>query len=173
MPEPVAPAGMGTPVQKTFYVRATRNRVRLPDLRMAAEVLVDGAALLPGLGGYNTDQTDDEPATTLTLTTLAGYGGLQGLRRTVQVTGWWGWYPIPGGIVDAGYRLAARLFHEQRAAYSDAVISGDGMLQYFKQLPASVQAAVQRYQIAMIGSANVGSTQAVLGQPAFGLGWRR
>lgn len=157
MPEPAAPTGAGTPVLKSFPTRLGKWRYRIPDLRAAATVTLGGAALLPNVyyGGYELDDYDKWPAKTLRTSQAAVSNLLVGSR--LEVTGWWGWWPIPAPINDAVYRLAARMYHERDATYSDALLLPEGgVLQYFRQMPATVQAGVNAYQEINIGSVSSG-----------------
>jgi hypothetical protein len=54
--------------------------------------------------------------------------------------------PIPADLRDAILTLAARRYHERNSGYQDAMVGGDGMVNYFKQLPASVKVILDRYK---------------------------
>lgn len=147
------------PVTYTVRVRPNQWRLQIPDLRAVQAITFAGTPLVEGVT-YNLNgpalNTDGSywPADVVRISRSMWQA--PGSYASLAITGWWGWDPIPSGVVDAVYRLAARLVHEQKAAYSDAVVLPEGgLLQYFRQLPATVQAAVQKYQRVMLHGANV------------------
>jgi hypothetical protein len=144
-PEPDDVVGAGTPVAKLLRMPRRRNRLAIPDLRGTSAVSMDGLALQEGLG-YELDYYGDEPAKNIRV--YAASQVYVAAPRALTITGWWGWPERPGAIEDAVYRLAARLYHERAATYSDAVLLPEGgVLQYFRSLPASVQGAVARWVV--------------------------
>lgn len=131
-----------------------------------------GRQLLPtqyqlGYDAYATGGADEaigsgitaEPSTEIIL----GYGAGSGWSVAAQfafvlpigyqnndlsIVGRWGWMPPPPDIIDACYVVAARLYNERNAAYSDQMITQEGVVfSFFKQLPASTQAALDTYRV--------------------------
>lgn len=149
---PVPAAGSDPPATKQYRLRG-RRWLGIADLRLATSVTLDGATLLPDTGYELDADTDDEAATSIALLGAVPY--TRGVTPGVlTITGYWGWQPIPDGMFDAVSRLGSRLYHERDATYSDAVVSADGaVMQYFRQLPASVQAYIDHKRIRMLGFA--------------------
>lgn len=171
LPQPATLAD--PPVTKVYRGAPRKWRWTIADLRVATAVVYNGLpmqAVVPlGLGswtgtvaGYELDGPTTHPdGTEEPAKVLRVYGGLYapvGVGGTVlEVTGHWGWLPIPARINDAVYRLAARIYHERAATYSDAVLLPEGgVMQYFRQLPATVQAAVEKLRMVHVGLAGVG-----------------
>lgn len=100
-----------------------------------------------------------EPATEITL----GYGygtgyGISGQfayvlplgykANDLEIWGRWGFNPTPPSVLDAVYSIAARRYRERDASWSDTVVTPEGgALSYFRQMPASVQAELDRFRI--------------------------
>lgn len=164
-PEPAVATGLGVPVAKVFPVRPGQWRIRIPDLRQASGVTLDSALLTAGTFGYELDDAGDVQdglATTIRLTNTGLVGLYANVRSTLAITGWWGYYPLPADIADAAYRLFARMYAERKAVWSDSVLTPEGgIMQYFRQLPLSVQATFTAWQKPLIGSAR--QTQAGAG----------
>ena len=135
-------------VAKSFIVARGRNIVRVPDLRATTSVVLDGAALDTLSGYYPLDGW--EPITTLHLYTP--YGESPGWAGTaasgnLTITGRWGWNPVPDDVKYAIKALGSRLYKERNASWADAVALPDGsVLQYFRSLPATVQASISLYR---------------------------
>lgn len=147
-------------VQQVYRVRPrVPARWEIDDITEETEVLLAGTALLPGSYGYELDYYKvGEPACVLRLANVPNLYTLFGSTLDLAITGWWGWYPPPPEIVDGVYRLAARLYQERKAAYSDTVLLPDsGIMTYFRQLPASVQAGVGAYMRPRVGSIRLSS----------------
>jgi hypothetical protein len=118
--------------------------VRVPSLRALTSIDLDGVALQPGLGYDEPNFYQRMPATHIKLLQYPSAW----LPGRLSLTGDWGWYPTPSGVADCGYRLASRMYHERQATYSDAVATAEGgMLQYFRLLPATVQAQLDLIRI--------------------------
>jgi hypothetical protein len=155
VPEPaLADDGSDTldPVTKSFYITRGRKTLRIPDLRVATTVKLNGSALVTDIG-YQIDSYG-EPATSLTLVVPYGYANnAMGVyvapltnpygNGVVAITGRWGWNPAPLVIKHAVLALTMRMYRERDANWSDSVALPDGsVLSYFRQLPASVQGAL-------------------------------
>jgi len=126
-PEPALDANdedTGPEVTKNFRMRRQGQRsVRLPDLREASAVTLDGAELTEGLD-YDFDMTGDEPFQTLTLywtsPHLAAWAPLS-FVMTLEITGRWGWLPAPDDIVEVTLQIAARKYWKKDAQFADQV----------------------------------------------------
>lgn len=143
-PEP-ALAGDGTdtlpPVTKTYRTR--RRSIRVRSLRTLTGLIVDGLALVEGVGFWLPAGDTSVPVGRIQLA-QPPYSWMPG---TVTVTGRWGWLDVPGEVLDGTYRLGARLYRERDASWSDSRVTPDGsVLQYFKALPASVQMGIDYYR---------------------------
>jgi hypothetical protein len=152
------PTDTAAAVEKQFSVRG--RRVLIPDAREITEVLVDDEAIteyrtteqnglvvllnLPhdprscGYEGYDEYSSGD------------GYGcWCRRRRRTVKVTGRFGFLDIPATLKDAIYILAARAFYERDAQYADQVPVADGapIQAYFRQLPPRAKLVFATYAV--------------------------
>lgn len=152
------PSDSAPAVQKQFSVRG--RRVLVPDAREITEVLVDdepiteyrtseqnGLVVLLNLPhdhrfcayeGYDEYSSGD------------GYGcWCRRRRRTVKVTGRFGFLEIPQTLKDAIYILAGRAFYERNAQYADQVPVADGtpVQAYFRQLPPRTKLAFGTYAV--------------------------
>lgn len=152
-PEPafILGADTGVAVTKTFPVRRGEVVVRIPDLRSATAVSLGGSHLIADMN-YVLD-TNREPATSIILDQYAWQFALSPFISTLSsmtrlsITGRWGFSPVPAGIKDAVLTIAARRFHEKKSMFQDSVALPDGsVLSYFRQLPASVQGALNQYR---------------------------
>jgi hypothetical protein len=152
-PEPADPNGAD--VTKQVLVRAGSRDVRIPDCREASLVMYAGVEVLPITGaslfpaGYVLD-TSREPATVLELMAPFYWPAY------LQITGKFGWDPIPDELEDVTYALAARFYRERDAGYSDAVQTAQGFLSYFRQLPPRLQMVLDSLRVpnwALIGGA--------------------
>ncbi len=133
--------------------RLGRSRLRIPTARTISSATLDGLGLVYGLG-YDHDYWDGRgmPLTHVQLLQQPSPYS----QRLLALTGDWGWYPPPSDIVDGTYRLASRMFHERQATYSDSVVTAEGgVIQYFRQLPATVQAAFDLIRIRKVGIVQV------------------
>lgn len=152
-PDPPLVNGEDTasPVQKAFVVARNQNVVRIPDLRATTSVSLGGTALDEWVG-YQFD-AGAEPAQSIYLAiTPYGIGGVSyfgtaTLANQLLITGRWGFNPVPPDVKDCVLALAARRAKERKSAWSDSVAMPDGsVLSYFRQLPASVQGALDLYK---------------------------
>jgi hypothetical protein len=85
-------------------------------------------------------------APALAFSTVLGYGPW--MSNDLQIVGRWGWVEPPADILDAVYAASARLYNERNASFSDQMINNEGVVfQFFKQMPASVQATLDSYRI--------------------------
>lgn len=120
----------------TKHLRGRRSTVvYLPDLWEVGEIAHNGIVL---------DATDYE----LDTQRYPGYFTQLKLARpssgTVEVTGRFGFNPVPPGLRDAIYALAARRFQERAASYADSAPVMDGtMIHYYRQMPPSIKAEVE------------------------------
>jgi len=75
------------------------------------------------------------------------YLQLSTLGPRMVVTGRFGWVPPPADITDAVLVMAARRYRERDASYGDTVQTADGgVISYYRQLPATVQATLEQYR---------------------------
>jgi hypothetical protein len=163
------------PVLKAFSTRG-KTTVRVPDLRVIDSapdprmpqfqgLSLRGQRLQAnqydlGYGGYGPDgqfglgDADAEPVTSIELIPFlpdaAAFGVMLGygpwMTQDLQIVGRWGWLVPPPDVVDAVYQVAGRLYMERNAAFSDQMITADGVIwQFFKTLPSSTQAALSTY----------------------------
>jgi hypothetical protein len=142
-----------------------------PNIPGSGGVVLYGRRLLPnqyylGYSGYAPGGADEsfgtgdyaEPASTITL----GYGYGLGmtlaqqfayvlpqmyLANDLQITGRWGWYPTPADIVDATYSIASRAYRERDAAFSDQLMSPEGVaFAFYKSMPSRIKAILDPYR---------------------------
>ena len=134
-------------VTKNFVVRRGRVLVRVPDLRSITTITLDGMAL-DTYNGYVPIEAEEEPVTSIqfyqpfgsTSSTMYGTGAL-------SITGRWGWNPVPDDVKTAVMALTMRMYKERKAQWGDTILLPDGsVIQYFRQLPASVQAGLGTYR---------------------------
>jgi hypothetical protein len=72
----------------------------------------------------------------------------QYLANDLQITGRWGFSPTPIDVLDATYTWAARAYREKDAAFSDTLMTPEGMtFSYFKTMPARVKQVLDTYRI--------------------------
>jgi len=148
-----------SPIAKTFVVARGTNLIRVPDLRATTTVALDGLALNTSTGYYPLD-TAYEPATTVQL--YEPYGLQTGWSNPsgpgqLTITGRWGWNPVPDDVKYAVMALTVRLYKERNANWADSVALPDGsVLQYFRSLPATVQAAIGLYRPLNLAIASMG-----------------
>lgn len=132
------------PVIKQF-ITDRRGWVRLPDLRELVSITYGGSTLVntEWNAAYELWARDGEPATHLQVQPEYLYPG----RVPLQVSGRWGFLPVPAEVKEATYRMTARAYAERDARYADQVMSGMGegaMFNYFKQLPPTVKLALEQ-----------------------------
>jgi hypothetical protein len=133
----------GSPVTKTFAARG-RTTVKVPDLRVALSVTLDGGTLDPDYG-YVLEQTGGDPAMRLYLTRTPYL--LLGDTGALRIVGRWGMLETPDDIRESVITLASRKWRERDAAYSDQVITAEGsVMAYFRQLPGSVKVTLDAYR---------------------------
>jgi hypothetical protein len=144
------------PVSKSFAVSAGQASVRIPDLRVATTVTLNGMAITQadpyGGGGYTLDNYQD-PATRVYLMAPSGLMGGSTLGTLwrgpgkLTITGRWGFAESPEPIALAVKALTMRMYRERDAAWADSVATPDGsVLSYFRQLPSSIQGLLQMYR---------------------------
>lgn len=144
----------GTPVAKTFKVR--KATVRIPDLRTATSVTLDGATLTEG-SGYDIEDYG-EPATHIKLLTWTPYTWQLTAYSQLTITGRWGFNPTPADIKDATYRMAGRFYREREAMWSDSMETPDGTGFLFRSswietMPKSVRGVLDMYALPRVGFA--------------------
>ncbi len=133
-------------VAKTFSTHG-QEFVTVPDLREIESATLGGAeidAYTESAGsGYVISGTLPTPSLW-----LSGLDYPTLTRNDLVITGYWGFSPVPADIKDACLRLAARGYKERAAGFSDSVSDAEGgLLSYFRQLPAFVQAVVNSYRL--------------------------
>ena len=133
----------------TRRVLSTRRRIRVPDAREITSVTLDDTAITAfepiwknGLI-VQLDIADD-----YAWTQRAGWDAYQEgapfIRRTVEITGRFGFETIPEPLAGAIYVLAGRWHNERAAQYADQVeiLEGGAVQSYYRQLPPRVRLAV-------------------------------
>lgn len=172
-PEPVmADDGSDTndPVAKTFKISRTgqnslssRNsvRVRLPDLRVATLVTLDGNELTEGVDYILDPFAGDEPYTHIKLVNWNSWVNpwtMLKVQSVLEITGRWGFNPTPREIKSVITYLAAREYRRRDAMYADAVDTGTGVFDFGVRgynLPDEKQTILDLYkipQIAVVGA---------------------
>jgi hypothetical protein len=146
------PTDTAAPVTKTLHPERTTGRdiwpsqysrvVRIPDVREIDSVVLDGTTVDPD--DYTLRGSDplglDPPYWQIK---LESYG------RELQITGRFGFWPVPDDVTDAFLTACARRYHERKASFADQVQAGDGSLtNYFKQFPAFVLSTLNDYRLA-------------------------
>lgn len=144
-PEPALDADgadTGTPVQKSFKVSrigpnslTSRNsvRIRIPDLRVATLIALDGNTLTEGIDYILDTYVGDEPYTHIKLVNwnswINPWTMLQ-VQSHLEITGRWGFNPTPPDIKTVVTYLAAREYRRRDAMYADAVDTGTGVFDF-------------------------------------------
>lgn len=140
------------PVAKTFKTRG--RRVYLPDARDIVSVMVDGVLTTE----YDTLEID---GLTVRLELpheryMRGYDRdydfrwLTRRRKTVVVTGRFGFAAVPEDLAEGIYVLAARKFYEKDAQYADQVVVAEGSAAaqvYYRNLPPPTRIAFGIYTL--------------------------
>lgn len=164
-PEPaLATDGTDTadPVAKTFQVSrtalASRNsmRVRIPDLREATLVTLDGNTLEEGVDYVLDAYAGDEPFTHLKLVNWSSWTDpwtMLQTTSTLEITGRWGFNPVPDEIRSVVTYLAAREYRRRDAMYADAVDTGTGVFDFGVRgyaIPDEKQTILDLYKIPQV-----------------------
>ncbi len=145
-PDPADPAD--PPIIKTYNLRPGQRQVRIPDLRQLDVVVAGGYQLNPWdfRLSYGAEGT---PATHLYLRDSPylwswNYWG----DVNLEVSGWWGFDPVPEDVRHAVLSAAARAYRVRDAAYGDSVmIEGGGSLNYVRQMSEEAQAILDTYRV--------------------------
>jgi hypothetical protein len=146
-PEPDLVQGSDTaaPVTKAFTVSLRPRRsgtvlVRVPALRVVTSMTLGGGVVTD----YRLLQRDAGVPVSRVRIALGAIGG--GYSTTYSwgddqllITGRWGWLTAPPAVKDAVLFLCGRAFQEQKALFSDGVQTADGIYQYFREIPSTVQ----------------------------------
>lgn len=138
----------------TRTVLSTRRRVRIPDAREITTVTVDGTATT----AYATLERDglivqldlvDDGQWTDRWRGSDLQEGRAAIRRTIAVTGRFGFAVLPDDLAGAIYVLAARWHYERAALFADqvAVLEGTAVQSYYRQIPPRVALAFAAYAI--------------------------
>lgn len=120
----VAGADTDPPVTKTFRVRR-RNQtvVRIPDLRSATSVVLDGNTLTEGIGFDFNTSINGEPYTHISLyftqANLLTWGASLSASSILSVTGRWGFVPVPDDVHEITLQIAARKWYKRDAQFAD------------------------------------------------------
>jgi hypothetical protein len=113
-------ADTGSPVTKTFSARGKTRLIRVPDLREATAVTMDGTALVRDSTFYFDSYT--QPAAWIELTVpFTGSG-----RGELSVTGRWGPLEVAPDVKQAVLTLAARAYRRRDANFSDVLNTAAG-----------------------------------------------
>jgi hypothetical protein len=146
-PDPSLVAGedTATPVVRRFSTRGGR-RVAISDLRSATQVTLAGTVLAAYTAASGTGYllVGETPHTVIY---LYGAGHSQVTLDDLEITGRFGWNPIPADIRDAVLTLAARRFRERDASFADSVQDTElGTLSFSRQLPPAVASVFDSYR---------------------------
>lgn len=121
--------------------------VQIPDARQITMVAIEGTPIT------NWVAVGQPPFRTLNVPDLLyryfqpNYLQLTQLGPKITITGRFGFVPPPADIKDAALMMVARRYRERDASYGDAVQTPDGgVVNYFRQFPASVQATLDAYR---------------------------
>lgn len=138
----------------TRTVLSTRRRVRIPDAREITAVTVDGTATtayatLERDGLIVQLDLDDDGQWTDRWRGSDLQEGRATIRRTIAVTGRFGFAVLPDDLIGAIYVLAARWHYERDALFADqvAVLEGTAVQSYYRQIPPRVALAFAAYAI--------------------------
>jgi hypothetical protein len=136
------------PVTYTFTISSGETVIRIPDLRSATSVLLNGNAILEQISAYGTGyrlgQSQGTPATRIYVNYPLWVGSSPG---TLQIIGRWGWLSPPDSVKHAVMALTMRMYRERDAAFADSVAVADGsVLSYFRTMPASIQGSLDLYK---------------------------
>lgn len=111
---------------------------RVPDVRAMTAVTVDDGAL--ATSEWALDARPGQPAHAMRLS--------RGPSRELEITGRFGFANVPADVREATVVLAARAVYERNARLAD--VSQDpegGVASYFRQIPPTVAATLDRYRI--------------------------
>ncbi len=119
--------------------------VRVPDVREASEVTVDGVAL--DAADYTLRPRagrPDEPAVWVELPYPAA--------GDVAITGRFGFEQVPADVREATVVMAARAVYERNARLADVTQDPEGgVASYFRSIPPTVAATLDAYRVARVG----------------------
>jgi hypothetical protein len=138
-PDPPIDPELGDVAPAVTKYRSARGKrfVRVPDLRVATSVVLDGVTLTDYfIDSYVTPATHIELASTTT-----GRGEL-------AITGRWGFSPPPDDAKIAILQLAARGWSRRDARWSDTVQTPDGAVFFYsRNMPDEVANVFRSYRI--------------------------
>lgn len=133
----------GTPVARHFPARG-RTRIRIPDLRSATSVTLDGVSLTRDIGFY-LDTFDGYTARRIVM--LSGFTTVGSFSSgDLKITGRWGMLQCPEEIKDSIIEHAARRWRQRDARWSDQVVAGEGSFTYFRGIGQTVKEVWDLYR---------------------------
>src|SRR5215204_2731548 len=123
--------GTDPPVTKTFSVRGS-GPIRIPDLRSATLVTIDGTTLTLNQDYDFEYGITEEPYTSMRLIGWTPYSSPYAMTTTssLVITGHWGWDPVPDDIKHATLVIAAREYRKRDAMFADIVDTGTGAFEF-------------------------------------------
>ena len=142
-------------VTKSFRVRRRYNsvsngrrciRIRVPDLREASEVKLEGVVLTQGQDFDFDSFEGDEPFTSVYLFQSLSTGYTAGYSATLEITGRWGFLTVPGDVKESVLQIAARRYHRRNAMFADQVDTGTGAFDFRGGVHPDVQSTLRRYR---------------------------
>lgn len=138
-------ADTNAPVLRTFPV-ASRTVIRVPGLRSATSVSLDGVTLM-----NNVNYRIDALTFPARFVYIEPYRSVSGDAGLISITGRWGYNPSPPRAKMAILSLAARWYHKRDALHADVVGNDMGTFTFAQDLPSSVQMILNGYRTPMLG----------------------
>lgn len=143
-PDPPLVSGVdsGTPVTKTFSARNRTRLIRVPDLREATAVTMDGSAFVQNTNFYLDAYV--EPAQFLELAVpFTGSGA-----GVLEITGRWGSLAVDADVKEAVLVLAARGYARKDANFSDVLNTAAGAQMFWSaNMPNEVKEVFQSLRL--------------------------
>lgn len=132
----------GAPVTKTFSARNKTRLIRVPDLREATAVTMDGSAFIQNTNFYLDSYV--EPALFLELAIPFSGSG----PGALAVTGRWGSLTVDDDVKQAVLTLAARAYSRKDANFSDVLNTAAGAQMFWSaNMPAEVREVFQSLRL--------------------------
>lgn len=138
----------GAPITRHFAVRG-RKTIRIPDLRVAIAVTLDGVTLTPNLA-YRMDLFAGMTATEISLISNSVFVSSSS-AGDLAITGRWGMLEAPEEIKDSIIEHAARKLRKKDARWSDTVTVGTGQFTYFRGRSQDVTDVWNMYRVPNFG----------------------
>lgn len=133
----------GTAVIRRFPARG-RTRIKIPDLRVATAVTLDGVSLTANVGYY----IEAYPTAT-SIQLVQGSAFISSMSAgELAITGRWGMLQAPDEIKRSILEYAARKYHQKTARWSDQVTPSmeGGTFSYFRSIPDEIRMIWDQYR---------------------------